>query len=199
MCRNTAGSGAWRTIGMWTGWLGCLTTTPSWSLPTQTSSPLGYLLIQTTSQTNAWLGNIDLHIDCTGTSSRRERRSSLEPRDLILSGRSSWGLPTTRPDLTRPALWDWWTRMSTRLAFPFTRAATTETVLRGRRATGGWVRTSDVSDIVKLKVGFFFQLLYLQWAKWTNFYKRQPLWLIKRYFGDKVSLVLSLSPLWQIS
>ena len=30
------------------------------------------------------------------------------------------------------------------------------------------------------------QLLYLQWAKWTNFYKRQPLWLIKRYFGDKV-------------
>ena len=51
--------------------------------------------------------------------------------------------------------------------------------------------TSDVSDNVKLKVGFFFQLLYLQWAKWTNFYKRQPLWLIKRYFGDKVSLVLS--------
>ena len=76
--------------------------------------------------------------------------------------------------------------MSTRPAFPFTRVATTETALRGRKVTGGWVQ---VSDHLELTRGFFFQLLYLQWAKWTNFYKRQPLWLVKRYFGDKVSLV----------
>ena len=26
----------------------------------------------------------------------------------------------------------------------------------------------------------------MEWAHWRNFYKKQPLWLIKRYFGDKV-------------
>ena len=31
-----------------------------------------------------------------------------------------------------------------------------------------------------------FKLLFLEWAHWKNFYKKQPLWLIKRYFGDKV-------------
>ena len=30
------------------------------------------------------------------------------------------------------------------------------------------------------------RLLFLEWAHWSNFYKKQPLWLIKRYFGDKV-------------
>ena len=33
----------------------------------------------------------------------------------------------------------------------------------------------------------FLKLLFLEWAHWKNFYKKQPLWLIKRYFGDKVS------------
>ena len=32
----------------------------------------------------------------------------------------------------------------------------------------------------------FLQLLFLEWAHPRNFYKKQPLWLIKRYFGDKV-------------
>ena len=36
----------------------------------------------------------------------------------------------------------------------------------------------------------FFQLLFLEWAHPRNFYKKQPLWLIKRYFGDKVSSFL---------
>ena len=26
----------------------------------------------------------------------------------------------------------------------------------------------------------------MEWAHWKNFYKQQPLWLVKRYFGDKV-------------
>ena len=26
----------------------------------------------------------------------------------------------------------------------------------------------------------------MEWAHWKNFYKVQPLWLVKRYFGDKV-------------
>ena len=30
------------------------------------------------------------------------------------------------------------------------------------------------------------QLLFMEWAHWKNFYKQQPLWLVKRYFGDKV-------------
>ena len=33
-----------------------------------------------------------------------------------------------------------------------------------------------------------FQLLYLEWAKLRNWYKRQPLWLIKNYFGVKIGL-----------
>ena len=32
------------------------------------------------------------------------------------------------------------------------------------------------------------QLLYLEWAKLRNWYKRQPLWLIKNYFGVKIGL-----------
>ena len=35
---------------------------------------------------------------------------------------------------------------------------------------------------------FAFQLLYLEWAKLRNWYKRQPLWLIKNYFGVKIGL-----------
>ena len=30
------------------------------------------------------------------------------------------------------------------------------------------------------------KLLFMEWAHWKNFYKQQPLWLVKRYFGDKV-------------
>ena len=186
MWRNTAGLGVWRTTGILTGCQECLTTTPNWSLQTPTSSPQEYPLIQTTSETNPVYSCVGLQRNCSGTSSRRERRFSLELRGRTSSGRSCWELRTTRLDLTRLELWDWWTRMSTRPAFPFTRVATTETALRGRRVTGGGVQ---VSDNLELTRGFFFQLLYLQWAKWTNFYKRQPLWLVKRYFGDKVSLV----------
>ncbi|KAI4455033.1 ngep-related [Holotrichia oblita] len=33
-----------------------------------------------------------------------------------------------------------------------------------------------------------FQLLYLQWAKPAKWYKRQPLNLVRKYFGDKIAL-----------
>ena len=32
------------------------------------------------------------------------------------------------------------------------------------------------------------QLLYLEWASLKNWYKKQPLWLIKNYFGVKIGL-----------
>ncbi|ODN04168.1 Anoctamin-5 [Orchesella cincta] len=32
------------------------------------------------------------------------------------------------------------------------------------------------------------RLLYTEWAHFGNWYKKQPLWLIRRYFGDKVGL-----------
>ena len=32
------------------------------------------------------------------------------------------------------------------------------------------------------------RLLFMEWAHWKNFYKVQPLWLVKRYFGDKVCI-----------
>ena len=32
------------------------------------------------------------------------------------------------------------------------------------------------------------QLLYHHWASFSNWYKRQPLWLIRRYFGDQIGL-----------
>ena len=32
------------------------------------------------------------------------------------------------------------------------------------------------------------QLLYLEWASLKNWYKNQPLWLIKNYFGVKIGL-----------
>ena len=35
---------------------------------------------------------------------------------------------------------------------------------------------------------YFFQILYLQWGRPFAWFKKQPLWLIKRYFGDKVAL-----------
>ena len=37
-------------------------------------------------------------------------------------------------------------------------------------------------------VNLYFQILYQEWASFWKFYKRQPLWLVKRYFGDKVGL-----------
>ncbi len=33
-----------------------------------------------------------------------------------------------------------------------------------------------------------FQILYEEWARWGCWYKKQPLFLIKTYFGDKVGL-----------
>lgn len=32
------------------------------------------------------------------------------------------------------------------------------------------------------------QLLYLEWATLRNWYRSQPLWLIKKYFGVKIGL-----------
>ena len=32
------------------------------------------------------------------------------------------------------------------------------------------------------------RLLYLEWATIRNWYKKQPLWLIKNYFGVKIGL-----------
>ena len=32
------------------------------------------------------------------------------------------------------------------------------------------------------------QLLYTEWARPIRWYKKQPLWLIKKYFGDKIGL-----------
>ncbi len=32
------------------------------------------------------------------------------------------------------------------------------------------------------------QILFLEWASFRNFYKEQPLWLIKQYFGTKLGL-----------
>ena len=35
---------------------------------------------------------------------------------------------------------------------------------------------------------FYKKILYLEWAKWKNWYRKQPLWLIKKYFGVKLGL-----------
>ncbi|CAG4949412.1 unnamed protein product [Parnassius apollo] len=32
------------------------------------------------------------------------------------------------------------------------------------------------------------RLLYLEWARPSKWYKKQPLWLVRRYFGDKIGL-----------
>ena len=40
----------------------------------------------------------------------------------------------------------------------------------------------------KYKTFFYSQVLYREWALPKNLFKRQPLWLIKRYFGDKIGL-----------
>jgi anoctamin-4 len=32
------------------------------------------------------------------------------------------------------------------------------------------------------------QLLYTEWARPSKWYKKQPLWLIKKYFGEKIGL-----------
>ncbi|XP_063218601.1 anoctamin-4 [Bacillus rossius redtenbacheri] len=32
------------------------------------------------------------------------------------------------------------------------------------------------------------RLLYLEWARASKFYKKQPLWLVRKYFGDKIGL-----------
>jgi len=41
---------------------------------------------------------------------------------------------------------------------------------------------------MRLLIPIFTQLLYTEWAHFSNWYKKQPLWLIRRYFGDKVAL-----------
>lgn len=39
-----------------------------------------------------------------------------------------------------------------------------------------------------LLIDFFLQLLYLEWARPSKWYKNQPLCLVRKYFGDKVAL-----------
>ena len=41
---------------------------------------------------------------------------------------------------------------------------------------------------MKSKPNHISQVLYREWALPRNMFKRQPLWLIKRYFGDKIGL-----------
>lgn len=31
-------------------------------------------------------------------------------------------------------------------------------------------------------------MLFLEWARPGRWYKKQPLWLIRKYFGDKIAL-----------
>ena len=42
--------------------------------------------------------------------------------------------------------------------------------------------------ILKFILVYTTQILYLEWAKWKNWYRKQPLWLIKKYFGVKLGL-----------
>ena len=60
------------------------------------------------------------------------------------------------------------------------------------------IQTNHVhsAKFVYVAIYVFFQLLFLEWAHPRNFYKKQPLWLIKRYFGDKVSSSSKSSSLW---
>ena len=44
------------------------------------------------------------------------------------------------------------------------------------------------NEIVFQLFFFLFQILYMEWARPCTWFKKQPLWLIKRYFGDKVGL-----------
>ena len=47
---------------------------------------------------------------------------------------------------------------------------------------------SSARIVSKYKTFFYSQVLYREWALPKNLFKRQPLWLIKRYFGDKIGL-----------
>ncbi len=54
------------------------------------------------------------------------------------------------------------------------------------------IKIKDVGRIYcrikKFLSKFYFQLLYMEWATPKKWYKKQPLWLIKNYFGVKIGL-----------
>ena len=51
------------------------------------------------------------------------------------------------------------------------------------------ISTQHISRYIWFLPTIMLQLLFLEWAHPRNFYKKQPLWLIKRYFGDKVFII----------
>ena len=51
-----------------------------------------------------------------------------------------------------------------------------------------FVAFSEYLNFENIKLPFYSQVLYREWALPKNLFKRQPLWLIKRYFGDKIGL-----------
>lgn len=44
-----------------------------------------------------------------------------------------------------------------------------------------------MGDILIQYIGFL-QLLYSEWAQPGRWYKKQPLWLVRKYFGDRIAL-----------
>jgi len=42
--------------------------------------------------------------------------------------------------------------------------------------------------LTPLPTTFCLQLLYTEWARPSRLFKKQPLWLIKKYFGEKIGL-----------
>ena len=58
-----------------------------------------------------------------------------------------------------------------------------------KRFTADIMESSEQKCCDDYKTTFFkLQLLYLEWASLKNWYKKQPLWLIKNYFGVKIGL-----------
>lgn len=48
-----------------------------------------------------------------------------------------------------------------------------------------WLHPASFDEIHDL---LYLQILYQEWASPSQWFKKQPLWLIKRYFGDKIGL-----------
>jgi len=50
------------------------------------------------------------------------------------------------------------------------------------------IASASISSDSKRSSLFPLQLLYMEWATLRTWYKKQPLWLIKNYFGVKIGL-----------
>lgn len=82
---------------------------------------------------------------------------------------------------------DYWMTAHIQLVFLSTKAVTIEMNLMERF----WIEEyiiSIQSNRNVYQIWTFFQLLYLEWARPAKWYKKQPLHLIKKYFGDKIAL-----------